>query len=119
MPRSFFLLCGFLFLGLAVIGAILPLMPTTIFVILAAGCFTRSSPRLEQWLLDHSLFGPTLRRWRENHAIPPVAKGMAVGGMTIGLAGFIYGAEPPAWGIALAFVFIAACAGYVLTRPSA
>jgi uncharacterized protein len=45
---------GWLFLVLGFIGALLPLMPTTIFLILAAGCFARSSPRLEGWLSSHA-----------------------------------------------------------------
>ena len=67
--RASWLALGLFFVGLGIIGAILPLMPTTIFLILAAGCFARSSPRLEKWLLDHKVFGPTLRAWRADGAI--------------------------------------------------
>jgi uncharacterized protein len=69
MIRLGWLTLGCLFVALGVIGAILPLMPTTIFLILAAGCFARSSPRLETWLLDHPRFGPSLRAWRQHGAI--------------------------------------------------
>jgi uncharacterized membrane protein YbaN (DUF454 family) len=71
--RTLYLLAGFVFLGLAVIGVLLPVMPSTIFVILAAGCFARSSPRLEKRMLDHPVFGPALIRWRERGAIAPGA----------------------------------------------
>ena len=69
MIRLGWLALGCLFVGLGMIGAVLPLMPTTIFLILATGCFARSSPRLEAWLLNHPRFGPTLRDWRERGAI--------------------------------------------------
>jgi uncharacterized membrane protein YbaN (DUF454 family) len=67
--RHLYLIAGFLGLGLAAIGAILPVMPTTVFVILAAYCFARSSPKLEAKLLDHKVFGPHIRSWRERGAI--------------------------------------------------
>ncbi|ODN70434.1 Inner membrane protein YbaN [Methylobrevis pamukkalensis] len=118
MQRIFYLIAGCAFVGLAVIGAVLPLLPTTIFVILAAGCFAKSSPRLEAWLLNHRLFGPSIRRWRENHAIPPTAKAMATGGMTIGFAGFLWGAHPSLPVALIAGAAMLACAAYVLTRPS-
>ena len=56
MRRWVYLACGLVFTALGIVGAFLPLMPTTIFLILAAGCFARSSPRLEAWLLDHAQF---------------------------------------------------------------
>ncbi|WP_066797939.1 YbaN family protein [Sphingomonas soli] len=69
MRRHLYLIAGFFSLGLAVIGAILPVMPTTIFVILAAYCFARSSPALEARLLNHPGFGPHIIAWRERGAI--------------------------------------------------
>lgn len=69
MRRHLYLAAGFLCLGLAVIGAILPVMPTTVFVILAAWCFARSSPVLERRLLEHPRFGPHIVRWRAKGAV--------------------------------------------------
>lgn len=69
MRRHLYLIAGFLCLGLAVIGALLPVMPTTVFVIMAAYCFARSSPRLEAKLLNHPRFGPHITRWRANGAV--------------------------------------------------
>lgn len=69
MTRWFYLIAGFVALGLGTIGAFLPLLPTVPFVILAAFCFTRSSPALERRLLEHPAFGPHIRLWRERRAI--------------------------------------------------
>ncbi|WP_058733878.1 YbaN family protein [Sphingomonas sanguinis] len=118
MIRIGWLILGCLFVALGVIGAILPLMPTTIFLILAAGCFARSSPRLEAWLLDHPRFGPTLRAWRQNGAIGPRGKAMACGGMALGYGLFLLTARPH-WPLALFVAAVmAGCATFVLTRPT-
>ncbi|MGE7204116.1 YbaN family protein [Sphingomonas sp. NPDC019816] len=119
MIRLGWLTLGCLFVGLGMIGAVLPLMPTTIFLILAAGCFARSSPRLEAWLLNHPRFGPTLRAWRDSGAIGPRAKAMACGGMALGYGLFLLTARPH-WPLALLVaVAMAGCAAFVLTRPAA
>ena len=115
--RILYLLGGFLFVALAVIGAFLPVMPSTIFIILAAGCFARSSPRLERWLIEHPLFGPALLRWRERGAISPTSKALAVGGMGFGFAVFLVGTRPGALAVAAVAVLLIGCAAYVLTRP--
>ncbi len=117
--RFGWLALGVFCVGLGIVGALLPLMPTTIFLILAAGCFARSSPRLEAWLLDHPRFGPTLRAWRRDGAMSRRAKGMACGGMAIGYAIFLLTARPNAvLAIVVAFVMIG-CATYIGTRPNA
>jgi len=78
MRRVFYLCCGFLSLGLGAVGAFLPLLPTVPFVILAAFCFARSSPTLEARLLEHRLFGPHIRAWREKGAISRKGKNAAL-----------------------------------------
>lgn len=109
---------GWFFVLLGFIGALLPVMPTTIFLILAAGCFARGSPRLERWLLDHPRFGPTLVAWRRDGAIGRGAKAMACGGIALGYGVFLGAARP---GVALALVVaiaMAGCAAYIVTRPA-
>lgn len=118
LPRWLWLALGFLFVALGFIGALLPLMPTTIFLILAAACFARSSPRLEAWLLDHPRFGPTLRAWREDGAIGPRAKLMACAGMAIGYAIFWWGARPSLAVDLIVGLVLAGCAAFVLSRPA-
>ena len=75
--RGLWLTAGMLFLGLGLLGVLLPILPTTPFLLLAAWCFARSSPRLHGWLLGHRLFGPPIRNWEENGAISRPAKRLA------------------------------------------
>jgi len=116
--RAGYLLLGLCFVALGVIGAFLPVMPTTIFIILAAWSFGKSSPRLETWLLDHRLFGPPLRAWRAEGAIPGPAKTVAVTSMAGGYALFLWQAHPAFWLAAGVAALLLACAAYVLSRPS-
>ncbi|HDY84192.1 MAG TPA: DUF454 domain-containing protein, partial [Methylophaga sp.] len=69
MKHILLLLMGWLCISLAIIGAILPLMPTTIFLILALACFAESSPRFHQMLLENKWFGPPLQQWQKTHSI--------------------------------------------------
>jgi uncharacterized membrane protein YbaN (DUF454 family) len=109
---------GWLMVALGVIGALLPVMPTTIFLILAVGCFARSSPRFERKLLEHPRYGPALRAWREQGAVSRTGKAFAAGGMAFGFAMFCWGARP-SWPLLVGVgVFFAASAAYVLSRPT-
>lgn len=60
---------GILFVGLAAAGAVLPVLPTTPFLILAASCFAKSSKKWYQWLINNKQFGPAIRDWEEHRAI--------------------------------------------------
>jgi uncharacterized membrane protein YbaN (DUF454 family) len=79
-------LLGGLSLLLGGIGIFLPLLPTTPFVLLAAACFARSSPRLHQWLLQHRLFGSMLQEWEQKHCIPCRIRNLALF-MMLGMGG--------------------------------
>jgi uncharacterized membrane protein YbaN (DUF454 family) len=116
--RGAWLCLGLLMLALGLIGAVLPVMPTTIFLILAAGCFSRCSPRLEAWLLRHPRYGAALRLWREQGAITRRGKCFAGAGMGVGYLLFWCGAHP-GWKLALGVgLFFAGSAAYVLSRPA-
>jgi uncharacterized membrane protein YbaN (DUF454 family) len=73
--RKWFLITvGIVSLGLGLVGAFVPVLPTTPFLLLAAGCFMRSSQRLYDWLTHHKWFGEYLRNYREYRAISLRAK---------------------------------------------
>ncbi len=72
--RRLWLALALFFVGLGSVGAVLPLLPTTPFLLLAAFCASRSSPALHAWLYSHPRFGPLLRDWRDHRAIRPRAK---------------------------------------------
>ena len=69
---------GCLFVGLGAIGAVIPGMPTTVFLVLAAACFIRSSQKLYDWLIANKTFGPYLKDYREGKGIPFRAKIVAL-----------------------------------------
>ena len=117
--RILFLALGWLFVALGIIGAVLPVMPTTPFLLLAVACFARSSPRLEAWLMNHPKFGPSLRDWREKGAISLKAKIMAVSLMASSYAIFWFGTSPPFWRAVLVATLMIGPAIFMLTRPSA
>jgi uncharacterized membrane protein YbaN (DUF454 family) len=117
MPRLYLVL-GLTFVALGLIGAFLPVLPTTPFLILAAACFARSSPRLENWLLTHSRFGPALRAWREHGAISWKAKLMSLAGTSLGLLLVWFGSEPGPLVMISAVALVLVGLAYVFTRPT-
>lgn len=78
LSRTFYLIGGFLALGLGGAGVVLPLLPTVPFVILAAYCFARSDKNLERWLVEHPTFGTHIHLWRERGAISRKGKRAAL-----------------------------------------
>lgn len=117
MRIGYFVL-GWVMVALGFIGAVLPLMPTTIFLILATWCFGRSSPRLEAWLLDHPKFGGPLRAWQTHGAIPKKARIAAFIGMAAGYILFCLGARPTLWLAALVAGSLIATCWWMATRPT-
>lgn len=77
LQRSLLVAAGVISLGLAVAGAILPGLPTTPFVLLAAGCFAKSSPRMHAWLLANRWLGPMVRDWESHRSLPLKVKWLA------------------------------------------
>ncbi|MEM9708261.1 MAG: YbaN family protein [Pseudomonadota bacterium] len=116
--RALWLCLGLLALALGAIGVVLPILPTTPFVILAAFCFSKSSPRLQAWLENSRLFGPMIADWRRNGAIAPRYKAVSL--VTMGvvfLASVVFEVAPTV--LVVQAVAITGAATYILTRPSA
>lgn len=77
--RKFMLMAaGILALLLGAIGIVLPLLPTTPWVIVAAYCFAKAEPKWERWLVEHPRFGPYIIAWRDRQAIPRLGKQAAL-----------------------------------------
>ena len=109
---------AWIFFALGVIGAFLPVMPTTVFMIMALWGFSKSSKRFHDWLYHHKLFGPPLQQWNDYGVIPPVAKFSAVGFMLFSLIYLIFFSESPPWLFYCAVGVIAFGCWYILTKPS-
>lgn len=78
IQRILLVTLGMFFLAISVIGILLPGLPGTPFLLLAAGCFAKSSPRLHNWLHTHKVFGPILNNWKKDRSIPKNAKRVAL-----------------------------------------
>ena len=78
MTRIILISVGFLCVALGAVGLVLPVMPTTPFLLVAAACFARSSPRFHDWLLNLRLFGTLIKNWQQNRTIPIRAKLLAI-----------------------------------------
>jgi len=103
MVRFWLLAAGHVSVGLAILGAFLPLLPTTPFLLLAAACYVRASARFYNWLLNTGTFGPMIRNWREHRAIAPRHKALAIGFIVTSIgATVIFAVSHPAGQLALA-----------------
>ena len=77
---------GLACVGAGTVGIVVPGWPTTVFFIVALWAFKRSSPRLEHWLLDHRIVGPTLREWDEHKVVRPRTKRIAIATLWVMIA---------------------------------
>lgn len=87
--RLLFVVLGSVFVALGVLGAFLPVLPTTPFLILAAACYARGSPRFYNALLNNRTFGPLILEWRRHRSIPFRIKVIAILLMSVTLAASI------------------------------
>ena len=87
--RVLLIFCGSVAVALGFIGLLLPVVPTTPFLLVAAACFARSSARFYRWLLTNRYFGKYIVAWRLEHRIPLHAKILAVAMIAISVSGSI------------------------------
>lgn len=114
-PLYFFL--GFLSLALGLIGIFVPVMPTAPFVICAAWCFAKCSPRFHSWMIHHRVFGPLIQDWNARGAIPARAKAIAIPMMSVSMAIIWWRVDNPyvLYGVS---AFLVGAAFFVWSRPS-
>ena len=116
--RVFYALLGFFFLAIGVAGYVVPVLPGTVFLLMATGCFFKSSDRMYRWVVNHPRFGPTVRAYRAGYGIRRRVKVYALVLMSISVALSIAFAVDGTAGrlglIALAVVG----AIFILTRPT-
>jgi hypothetical protein len=110
------LFAGLVFLAIGAIGIILPLLPTTPLLLLAAYSFTRSSPKMHRWLHGHATFGPLINNWNQYGSIDRRSKMIAmIVILMTPLMTLLIGV--PWWALAVQLTVLAAAATFILTRP--
>jgi hypothetical protein len=115
--RAAWLVSGLVALALGLLGIVLPLLPTTPFLLLAAFCFARSSPALHDWIIQHPRLGPPIRDWRNHGAISGRAKIAAVAMLAFALVtGTLADLGPRV--LAVQGVILLLVGTFLLTRPS-
>lgn len=118
MARHLWLGLGLIAVGLGIAGTVLPLVPTTPLLLVAAYAFARSSPRLHGWLTSHPQFGPLIDDWRRHRAIGRRSKRLAVGVMAaMFTASWLWGLSVLL--LALQGTILGCVAAFILTRPDA
>lgn len=103
LQKMLWLAAGYCCLLLAIIGALLPVMPSTVFILLAATCFSRSSPALSHWLYQHPRFGPPLILWQTYKGMTVKTKTIALSMLLLSFGSSIYALRHQPW---LAFILL-------------
>ncbi|MEO9874040.1 MAG: YbaN family protein [Anderseniella sp.] len=109
---------GVVFVGLGFLGVLLPLLPTTPFLLLALACFARSSPAIHGWLINHRMLGPYIVDWERDRSIPFSAKIASVVMMAASFTWLALGTNAPAIAIWMTGAILICVAVYIVTRPT-
>jgi len=95
--RWLLLLAGTVALALGIVGVVLPGLPTTPFVLLAAACYAKGSPRLHGWMLQHRFLGPMLRDWETHRSLTRRTKTIALTSMLLMVGLSAWGFRDHTW----------------------
>ncbi|MCB1379536.1 MAG: YbaN family protein [Alphaproteobacteria bacterium] len=109
---------GWMCVALGMLGIIMPLFPTTPFLLVAVWAFSKSSPELAEKIRNHRVAGPYIRDWQDSGVIPVKAKVLAVAMMSAMIIYLHFGAKAPTWATVVAAGVLLAISTYILTRPS-
>lgn len=116
--RILLLVLGFISLVTGIVGIFVPLLPTTVFLLISAWCFMRSSERFHEWLIEHPRLGPPIRAWRENGSIPRPVKWYAVAMLVISML-CMHLMIPYLWLKLSLILFLVGIGFFIWTRPDA
>ncbi|MFQ5566614.1 MAG: YbaN family protein [Paracoccaceae bacterium] len=116
MRRLFWNAAGLVFVAIAIVGAFVPLLPTVVFLLLAAFCFARGSERLHDWLMNHRQFGPAIHNWQRHGAIRRPAKRMAMAAIALSFV-LSVGLGVADAVLALQALALGGVSVFILTRP--
>lgn len=117
--RLIYLGIGWLGLGMAVAGVILPILPTTPMLLVAVWAFGKSSPELAEKIRNHRVFGPPVRDWQDHGVISTTAKLLAIAVMTIMGAWLWIFSGLPVWATLLTIAVMVGAGVFVGSRPGA
>lgn len=118
LTRYLYLTAGSLCVLLGLIGVVLPLLPTTPFLLVAAFCFSRSSERLHRYLLEHRLFGHLIKDWETYGVIPFKVKCLSTSMMLV-MVSYPLLFKTFHWGLkAMVVVTVVGAMVYIWSRPS-
>ena len=118
LRRPLLLATGWFCVGLGAIGIVLPLVPTTPFLLVALWAFSRSSPELAAKIRNHPIAGTYVRDWEDDGVIPLGAKIIAITMMAAMLGYLHFGSGAPVWVVIAAASVMGLAAAYILSRPS-
>jgi uncharacterized membrane protein YbaN (DUF454 family) len=104
--------------ALGVLGVVLPVVPTTPFMLVALWAFSTSSERFHRWLYHHRIFGPPLQRWQRERSLPVWTKALALGSMAASLAYAVLVRRSPWYALAAMAAVMLYGAAYVLRIPT-
>lgn len=116
--RFLYLGLGVLCTGLGIVGYILPVMPGTVFLIVAAWAFSKSSPRLEAWLLEHPWFGAALKNWFATRSISVRTKLLALSVLWCGLIASAIGLRNYPVALAVVVAIVVCVTWFIASRRS-